>query len=153
MRPPWQILLCTFGLWVGAVCGPVCDDGLAQDRMRAPREERAARAPGSQADSGSLAGEPMRFFRTTISRVDGDRCPMFPTCSQYGEQAIRRHGSILGILMVVDRLFHEWSETGMAPKVTVYGVTRYWDPLDENDFWFGSGQISVDHSRGVGKAP
>jgi putative component of membrane protein insertase Oxa1/YidC/SpoIIIJ protein YidD len=107
------------------------------DGMRAPREERDA--PMRSTGPSGAALEPfMRFFRTTISPVDGDRCPMYPTCSQYGEEAFRKHGSILGLLLVVDRLFHEWSETALAPVIHVHGVKRYWDPLEANDSWFVS---------------
>ena len=61
---------------------------------------------------------------------------MYPTCSHYGVQAMAKHGSILGLMMTVDRLFHEWTEIKTAPKVRVSGVERYWDPLEANDFWF-----------------
>jgi hypothetical protein len=64
---------------------------------------------------------------------------MFPTCSQFGEQAVQRHGSILGLLLFVDRLFHEWSETDRVPRMKVYGSFRFWDPLDANDFWLPRG--------------
>jgi uncharacterized protein len=108
----------------------------AEDRMRAPREERQARARDGAPASGAVMVTAMRFFRTTISPVDGDRCPSYPTCSHYGEQAVRKHGPFLGLLLFVDRQFHEWSETAISPKITVYGVKRTWDPLEANDFWF-----------------
>lgn len=106
------------------------------DRMRAPKEERRGQVKLDMDHKGSPLREAMRFFQTTISRVDGDRCPMYPTCSQYGQEALARHGAVVGLLMIVDRLFHEWSETSVAPQVLVYGVRRFWDPVHENDFWF-----------------
>ena len=110
---------------------------LGTDRMRAPKaviqskKEVMRRSP----QGGAMRGL-VRFFRTTISKVDGNRCAMYPTCSHYGEKAMAKHGAALGLLLFVDRLFHEWSETTMAPKIRVHGVMRYWDPLGENDFWF-----------------
>lgn len=120
------------------------------DRMRAPKEERRCQVTPAMVPRGSPLREAMRFFQTTISRVDGDRCPMYPTCSQYGQEALARHGAIVGLLMIVDRMFHEWSETSTAPQVVVYGVRRFWDPVRENDFWF-SGLESLmypPHQRG-----
>jgi hypothetical protein len=107
--------------------------------MKAPREvvlRRTVREKPRSEGRGGLLRLGVRFFRTTLSAVDGDRCPMYPTCSQYDEEALVRHGALVGLLLAVDRLFHEWSETRMAPKVKVYGRIRYWDPLEENDFWF-----------------
>lgn len=112
--------------------------GFETDRMRAPKEESQRMGGPSLPLRGSPLREAMRFFQTTISRVDGDRCPMYPTCSQYGQQALSRHGAVVGLLMIVDRLFHEWSETASAPQVVVHGVRRFWDPVEENDFWFAT---------------
>lgn len=120
------------------------------DRMRAPKEERRGQVTPPMDRKGSPLREAMRFFQTTISRVDGDRCPMYPTCSQYGQEALARHGAIVGLLMIVDRMFHEWSETSMAPQVVVYGVRRFWDPVHENDFWFSDREslMPPPHQRG-----
>ncbi len=121
--------------------------GAQPDRMNAPREARSVSAPMPTAQGGSPLSGAMRFFRTTISPVDGDRCAMYPTCSQYGEQALRRHGSAIGLLMIVDRLFHEWSEMAIAPQVTVHGVRRFWDPMEANDFWFVKGSALNNRGR------
>ena len=88
----------------------------------------------------------VRFFRTTVTKVDGNRCPMYPTCSHYGEQALSKHGAIVGTWMFIDRLFHEWSEMSVAPKVQVHGVERYWDPLEENDFWLNKDKVETGRS-------
>lgn len=109
----------------------------AWDPMRAPSEELQRR--NSQAGQGRTIGGLgeviLRVFRDVISHVDGTRCDMYPTCSQYAVEAARRHGSVLGVLLFVDRLFHEWSESTRAPLVLVHGRKRFWDPLDANDFW------------------
>lgn len=109
----------------------------ARDPMRAPSEELQRR--NSEARQGRAVrglGEVMlRVFRDVVSPVDGTRCDMYPTCSQYAVEAARRHGSVLGVLLFVDRLFHEWSESARVPAVLVHGRKRFWDPLDANDFW------------------
>ncbi len=141
------VVLCLVMYWAIMVIPWACWSEM--DRMRAPGEERRGHVTSAMEPKGSLLREAMRFFQTTISRVDGDRCPMYPTCSQYGQQALARHGAVVGLLMIVDRLFHECSETTVAPQVLVYGVRRFWDPVHENDFWF-SHRESVMRPPGPG---
>lgn len=130
----------------GALCGFTSPTFGAEDLMRAPpknsmRGDVTSRVSGS----GRILAQAMRLFQRTISRVDGDRCSMMPTCSQYAVEAFSRHGAIKGMLMMVDRLFHEWSEPKIATKVVVHGVIRYWDPLEKNDFWFSQrAPLSLD---------
>ena len=76
------------------------------------------------------------FFRNFISPVDGDRCPSFPSCSQYSQQAIRRHGMIIGWVMTFDRLLHEADEVHLAPRVQAQESYRAYDPIENNDFWW-----------------
>jgi hypothetical protein len=78
----------------------------------------------------------VRFFQGYISPVDGDRCPCYPTCSQYGLEAVRKHGAVIGLVMTFDRLMHESDEIRQAPMVKVYGSYRYFDPVENNDFWW-----------------
>ena len=44
------------------------------------------------------------FYDEYISPIDGDRCPMQPSCSHYGRQAIETYGFVIGLLMTFDRL-------------------------------------------------
>ena len=44
------------------------------------------------------------FYRWGISPVDGQRCPMRPTCSRFASGVIDERGPINGILLTVDRL-------------------------------------------------
>lgn len=85
-----------------------------------------------------LLKQSIRFFINFISRVDGDRCPMYPTCSAYGLQATERHGFFLGAIMTADRLIHESDEMTYAPMIEVGGTVRFLDPVDNNDFWWYS---------------
>ena len=77
-----------------------------------------------------------RFFQEYISPVDGDRCPSYPTCSQYGQEAVRKHGVLIGLVMTFDRLIHESDETRRAPLIRVGESNRYYDPVENNDFWW-----------------
>jgi putative component of membrane protein insertase Oxa1/YidC/SpoIIIJ protein YidD len=86
----------------------------------------------------ALAG--INFFSEYVSRVDGDRCPMYPTCASYGRQAFRKHGFLTGVVMTADRLIHENTEMEYAPLVKVGTSIRYYDPVSNNDFWWYKGE-------------
>jgi putative membrane protein insertion efficiency factor len=94
------------------------------------------RPPISLSPGQKAAQSVLRFFQEYISPVDGDRCPCYPTCSQYSVEAIRRHGVWIGLVMTFDRLIHESNEIRQAPLVKVYGSYRYYDPVENNDFWW-----------------
>jgi putative component of membrane protein insertase Oxa1/YidC/SpoIIIJ protein YidD len=94
------------------------------------RREKESSLPSAALLQGIL------FFKDTLSKVDGDRCPSYPTCSAYGEMTIRKHGFVIGLLMTVDRLIHEASESKTSPVIKKYGVQRIYDPPENNDFWF-----------------
>ena len=79
----------------------------------------------------------IKFYQDYISRVDGDRCQMYPTCSQYCSEAIKKHGALLGWIMCSDRLMRDGrDETRLSDPVWVNGVRRSYDPLSNNDFWW-----------------
>ena len=125
-----------------------CSSFASEDLFKGPwGNESFSEAPSnftisqSKRKKESLLSKPfikgLRFFQDVISPVDGDRCPMHPSCSEYGIRALRKHGFFLGSLMIVDRLFRERDERQYAPKMIVNGKWKYFDPLEENDFWFG----------------
>ncbi len=78
----------------------------------------------------------VRFFQKRISPVDGDRCSMAPTCSHYSLQAIRKHGPLLGFMMSADRIVHEYEEQRFVPAIWDGRSYRFYDPVENNDFWF-----------------
>ncbi|MBF0451837.1 MAG: membrane protein insertion efficiency factor YidD [Candidatus Magnetomorum sp.] len=84
----------------------------------------------------SLASFFVRFYQRYISVFDGDRCPMYPSCSQYSLQCFKKHGFLLGLIMTCDRLLHEPDEMGRVPLFFSNGRTLYFDPVDENDRWW-----------------
>jgi len=85
-----------------------------------------------------LAMGGIQFFISVISRVDGDRCPMYPTCSAYSMEAVKKHGFLIGFVMTADRLIHESNEMDLVPSIMVGNRYRYYDPLFNNDFWWCS---------------
>lgn len=72
-------------------------------------------------------------FYKIFSRLDGKECPMHPTCSRYGFDAINRYGLIRGWIMTCDRLIRcGRDECRLAEKIIVDGKIRYHDPLPEH---------------------
>ncbi len=97
--------------------------------------------PPSVQEGRSSAGQRVaegliRFYMKYISPVDGDRCPSYPTCSQYALDAFRKHGALWGSILIFDRLIHESDEVYRAPLYYVNGRYRYYDPVENNDFWW-----------------
>ena len=79
---------------------------------------------------------PIKFYQDYISSVDGNRCPMHPTCSQYCIEAFKKHGTFLGWIMCSDRLMRcGRDETKLSDPVWIDGKQRTYDPISNNDFW------------------
>jgi len=57
------------------------------------------------------------LYKMTLSWVLGGRCRFHPTCSVYGEQAIRYHGALRGSWLAVLRISrcHPWHPGGLDP--------------------------------------
>jgi len=85
---------------------------------------------------GSLLLYPFKLYRDYISSADGDRCPMYPTCSQYCMDAIKKHGPLTGWIMCSDRLMRcGRDETHLSAPVWINGEKHTYDPVSNNDFW------------------
>jgi putative component of membrane protein insertase Oxa1/YidC/SpoIIIJ protein YidD len=97
-----------------------------------------AEQPESHSNAHSSAWtSPIRFFQKYISKADGDRCPMYPSCSHYASKAIQRHGAVKGWIIACDRLLRcGHDEVRLAPKVSVKGKVRSYDPLEANTRWW-----------------
>lgn len=78
----------------------------------------------------------LKFYQKVLTKIDGDKCGMYPTCSDFSARAVRKHGGFIGIMMTGARLIHEGDELDKVPLIKKYGVFRYYDPLTNNDFWF-----------------
>ena len=86
----------------------------------------------------------IKFYQEHISGIDGNRCPMYPHCSQYCAQAIRKHGFGLGWIMACDRLLRcGRDEVRLSPHVRVNGRESTFDPVSANDFWWFSPKPSA----------
>lgn len=116
-----------WGPWSVSPAAPV----FSQPRQARPQQD----APQSRLVDVPFLGL-LKFYQVFISPMDGDRCPLHPTCSQFSIQAIRRHGPAVGVVMTADRLMHEADESRLSQKVMVGSRIRGVDTLDDNDFWW-----------------
>ena len=59
----------------------------------------------------------IRFYQYVISPAIGPKCRYTPTCSQYGIEALKKHGPIKGLWLTVKRIgrCHPWGGSGYDP--------------------------------------
>jgi putative component of membrane protein insertase Oxa1/YidC/SpoIIIJ protein YidD len=96
----------------------------------------AAESQTADVDNQNPAS-PIRLFQKFISRADGDRCPMHPSCSHYAQEAFKRHGSIIGWILTCDRLLRcGRDETRLSSPISINGNRYAYDPLSNNTFWW-----------------
>jgi putative component of membrane protein insertase Oxa1/YidC/SpoIIIJ protein YidD len=121
----------SWGPWSTSLQAPV---------ISLPEDRRSGPGTHPEQPLQSVAATPflwlVTFYQKAIGRVNSGRCDMYPTCSQYSVQAIRKHGPIVGIMMTADRLMHEGSEQDYVPKIKVGNRYRFDDPVENNDFWW-----------------
>jgi len=62
---------------------------------------------------------------------------MHPSCSEYSRRVVEKHGFAIGWMMTLDRLLRcGRDELKTAPKIFVSGQWKYYDPVENNDFWW-----------------
>ncbi len=110
---------------------------LAGDSECLPKDQGTISASTDKKTSVNPAAWIVSFYRKHISRVDGDRCPSYPSCATYSLKALKKHGLVMGWLMTVDRLIHEGSEElKVSPMIFHNGKMKIYDPVENNDFWW-----------------
>jgi putative membrane protein insertion efficiency factor len=57
------------------------------------------------------------FYQKCISPLLPPRCRFYPTCSEYGRQAVEKYGVGRGLVMLAKRLMrcHPWGAGGYDP--------------------------------------
>lgn len=154
--PMRRILWCSCCITLWMLC-VACEAPAQQDNaMRAPRPSQQAEHAVTPAPEGSLPAVGLeaflRFFQQVISPVDGARSTMYPTGSAYAQQAIKKHGALLGVVLTAERLMHEGNEDQVAPRIRKYGIWRVYDPVEANDWWWpGSDWIYQPASDRTGR--
>jgi putative membrane protein insertion efficiency factor len=106
--------------------------------------------PSDASFSSKIAMGMVHFYQRFLSPVNGDRCRMRPTCSEYAIHAIRKHGLVVGVVLAADRLMREGEEIHRSLPVQTPKGLRYSDPLEANDFWMGGKRPDVpDNGEGL----
>jgi len=59
----------------------------------------------------------IRGYQKLISPMFGAHCRFYPSCSEYGVQAVTKHGSGRGLIMTIRRLLKcgPWHPGGIDP--------------------------------------
>ncbi len=59
----------------------------------------------------------LRGYQLILSPLIGPRCRHLPTCSEYADEALRRHGLTKGSWLAVKRICrcHPWGSSGYDP--------------------------------------
>ncbi len=132
LRPAATVLL------VAAIV--VVSPGVPRAGEWGPWDEQRPAPGAAAARSEGTAALPLialiRVYQAWLSPVYGDRCPMTPSCSHYAVDAIGKHGPVLGIVMASGRLLHEQDERRVAPIRRAGDRYLFFDPVENNDFWF-----------------
>jgi len=59
----------------------------------------------------------IRVYQWVIAPIIGPRCRHLPTCSEYADEAIARHGVVRGSWLAIKRISrcHPWGSHGYDP--------------------------------------
>ncbi len=97
--------------------------------------------------TNSPAIQTIKLYQKYISPVDGQRCRMYPSCSEYGRQAFHKHGFLTGWVMTCDRLLRcGRNELTTSPQIVKNGNRFCDDPLTENDRWWHSSELNRERN-------
>ena len=60
---------------------------------------------------------PIVFYQTCITPFTPATCRFTPTCSEYGKQALKKHGPIKGLGLAIWRILrcNPWGDSGYDP--------------------------------------
>ena len=88
-------------------------------------------------ESCSHGSPGVNFFQKHISPIDANRCSCSPSCSQYSNAALAKHGALIGWIMTCDRLVRCGRDTStLSKKVVINSQVLVSDPVKANDFWW-----------------
>jgi putative component of membrane protein insertase Oxa1/YidC/SpoIIIJ protein YidD len=94
-------------------------------------------AAGAEDRRNSVVEGMFDFYGTVISPIDGDRCPMYPSCTRYAKESIRKHGALIGWVMAMDRLVRCGRDEKTISRPYFSGNKKWiHDPVANNDFWW-----------------
>ncbi len=71
----------------------------------------------------------LNFYQRYISPINQEGCPMFPSCSEYSRQSIRKY-KFKGLLMTFDRLHRCGHDTHTYRTIYSNDKIYYYDPVE-----------------------
>jgi putative component of membrane protein insertase Oxa1/YidC/SpoIIIJ protein YidD len=93
--------------------------------------------PSDPKAEGSSWTVSIQWFQKTLSRADGSRCPMYPSCSHYSRQAFEHYNPLTAWMLTADRLLRcGRDETRLSKPVVVNNRIKSKDTLADNTFWW-----------------
>lgn len=96
---------------------------------------QAPRDTPAPLEVSSLFSAGLEGYQKLLSPVLDSQCYMLPSCSEYAKQAVSDYGPLLGLLLTVDRLFHEANEDQTSPVIKKGGQIKLYDPPSANVWW------------------
>jgi putative membrane protein insertion efficiency factor len=75
----------------------------------------------------------IRIYQRAVSPLLGPRCRYYPSCSQYGYEAMSVHGALKGTILTAWRILrcNPWSAGGIDEVPARGGWT--WTPAEDDD--------------------
>jgi len=116
----------------------VADEARLKGPPKTIRTSGQANGPetGKAAILEEIFSAPVHFYQHFLSHQWGRSCAYYPSCSNYALSAIRRHGALVGSMLAFDRLQHEADEARTSPRILTGGQIKFFDPLENNDYWW-----------------
>ena len=85
--------------------------------------------PSAVAPSAAVASALFFIYQRGVAQGRGLRCPMDPSCSEYGRIACMRFGVLRGTMMAVDRISRCGHDEQRYPPAHMARHFRLWDPV------------------------
>jgi putative membrane protein insertion efficiency factor len=81
-----------------------------------------------------LTGLAFDVYQKFVSTSQGDVCNFYPSCSQFGREAVEKHGILWGSLMAADRLMrcNPWAHTNLHSYYSGIKKSKLYDPIERN---------------------
>lgn len=111
----------------------LCGTAFAEENTTNAKQNNSA--SGAKDEQTHPILYPVKLFNKYISGADGNRCPMYPSCSHYSIEAFKKRGLFMGWVMTCDRLVRcGRDEVKLSAPIWINGEKRINDPVSNNDF-------------------
>lgn len=116
--------------------------GFTQNQMKGPLREKSVHHLENYGEGDNTF---FNLYQKWMSPVKGgNRCPMYPSCSQYAKIAFQVLPWYIAYIKVFERLLDCGNELGLYPTILIKGEIRWYDPLFKKESMHEH-QIPEDH--------